>query len=120
MRVWLDAHLSPALCAWLAATFGIEAESALNVGMLEADDATFFDEAKRRQIDAIMTKDQDFAELVERIGPPPQVIWLTVGNTSNRNLKRILQATLADAIAILKTGEPLVEISDAMPGEPAE
>jgi predicted nuclease of predicted toxin-antitoxin system len=37
-----------------------------------------------------MTKDSDFVDLVERLGPPPQIIWLTCGNTSNLRLREIL------------------------------
>jgi len=58
-----------------------------------------------------MTKDSDFAELVNRYGAPPQVIWLTCGNTSNARLKQILTKTLPQAIALLDAGEPLVEIN---------
>jgi len=38
------------------------------------------------------------------------VIWITVGNTSNQNLKRILAKTLPDALVLLESGEVLVEI----------
>ena len=31
----------------------------------------------------VLTKDSDFVQLLERRGPPPQVVWLTCGNTSN-------------------------------------
>jgi predicted nuclease of predicted toxin-antitoxin system len=58
-----------------------------------------------------MTKDRDFVELVERYGSPPQVIWLTCGNTSNARLKEILTATLPDALELLRSGERLVEIT---------
>lgn len=57
-----------------------------------------------------MTKDRDFVELVDRLGIPPQIIWLTCGNTSNSRLKEILQITLLEALEILQTGESLVEI----------
>ena len=60
-----------------------------------------------------MTKDSDFVLLLERFGPPPQVIWLTCGNTSNARLKAILIDTLPGAIELLKSGEELVEISAA-------
>jgi predicted nuclease of predicted toxin-antitoxin system len=58
-----------------------------------------------------MTKDRDFVELVERYGSPPQVIWLTCGNTSNARLKEILTVTLPDALELLRSGERLVEIT---------
>lgn len=60
-----------------------------------------------------MTKDRDFVDLLSRLGPPPKVIWITVGNTSNQNLKRILSATLQEALTILEASEVLVEISEA-------
>ena len=42
------------------------------------------------------------------------VLWLTCGNTSNAQLRRILQARFADALALLEQGEAIVEISDAL------
>jgi predicted nuclease of predicted toxin-antitoxin system len=117
VKIWLDAQLSPSLCQWIATTFGVEAEPVLSVGMLEAEDPAIFEQAKRQDVDVVMTKDRDFVELVERLGPPPKVIWITVGNTSNRNLKRILSETLQNAFEILEAGEPLVEIGDAKPSK---
>jgi predicted nuclease of predicted toxin-antitoxin system len=58
----------------------------------------------------IMTKDSHFVELVGRHGPPPQIIHLTSGNTSNAELQRILRAALPEALRMLESGERLVEI----------
>jgi predicted nuclease of predicted toxin-antitoxin system len=58
-----------------------------------------------------MTKDSDFVDLVERLGAPPQIIWLTCGNTSNDRLREILSSTLAEALDLLSSGEKLVEIN---------
>jgi predicted nuclease of predicted toxin-antitoxin system len=58
-----------------------------------------------------MTKDSDFVDLVERLGSPPQIIWLTCGNTSNARLREILSETLSRALELLAAGETLVEIS---------
>lgn len=57
-----------------------------------------------------MTKDSDFVLLLERFGPPPNVILLTCGNTSNDSLKRILTKTLSEALQLLDQGDSLVEI----------
>lgn len=62
-----------------------------------------------------MTKDRDFVDLVERVGSPPQVLWITCGNTSNRALKRIRSSTRAPALELLAGREHLVEISDIGP-----
>ncbi len=60
-----------------------------------------------------MTKDQDFVGLVERHGPPPQILWVTAGNTSNTRLKELFANTLVQALQLIRQGEPLVEISEA-------
>jgi predicted nuclease of predicted toxin-antitoxin system len=60
-----------------------------------------------------MTKDRDFLVLLERFGSPPQVLWITCGNTSNARLRQILQDALSVALKLLEQGESLVEISDA-------
>jgi predicted nuclease of predicted toxin-antitoxin system len=67
--------------------------------------------AAKAQSAILMTKDRDFVELVDRLGPPPKVLWLTCGNTSNARLREILTATLVTALGLLTGGEPLVEIS---------
>ena len=58
-----------------------------------------------------MTKDSDFVLLLDRFGTPPQIIWLTCGNTSNASLKEILTKQLSQAIEFLERGEDLVEIN---------
>ena len=59
-----------------------------------------------------MTKDRDFVELVGRLGPPPQDLWVTCGNTSNARLSEILARVLPAAWKLLEQSEPLVEIGD--------
>jgi predicted nuclease of predicted toxin-antitoxin system len=60
-----------------------------------------------------LTKDRDFVLLVERFGPPPQVVWITCGNTSNERLRKVLAASFPQALELLRRGEPVVEISDS-------
>ena len=110
MVVWTDAHLSPALASWLQATFGVEAAPLRELGLRDAEDAVIF--AAARQAGAVLvTKDSDFVGLLARHGPPPQVIWLTCGNTSNAALRSILADSWPRVAQLLGAGEPLVEIS---------
>ena len=111
MTVWLDAQLPPALAPWLAETFSIEANAVRDLGLLQSTDETIF-AAARKAAATVMTKDRDFLGLLEQFGPPPQVIWITCGNTSKARLKEILQKTFPSALKLLEAGEPLVEISD--------
>ena len=57
-----------------------------------------------------MTKDLDFIEMVERLGPPPQILWITCGNTSNHRLQELLGDRFQEAMQMLDSGEALVEI----------
>lgn len=59
-----------------------------------------------------LTKDSDFVRLLEQLGFPPRILWLTIGNTSNARLKEVLSRTFALALELLRRGEPLVEIAE--------
>jgi predicted nuclease of predicted toxin-antitoxin system len=108
--IWVDAHLSPAIAKWIAAEIGHASQSVRELGLRNAKDKEIF--AAARQANAIvMTKDADFAEMVERLGAPPAVIWLTCGNTGNTALCGLLKTTLPRAIELIRKGDKLVEIS---------
>jgi predicted nuclease of predicted toxin-antitoxin system len=110
MTVWVDAHLSPALCPWLADAFGVDAAHVFDLKLREAEDETIFEAARRAEA-VIITKDEDFTRLVKLHGTPPSIIWLTCGNTSNRHVRSLLSIRLPIAIEMLEAGKPLVEIS---------
>ncbi len=79
------------------------------LGLRDAVDPEIFQAA--RKINAVvMTKDRDFINLLEHQGPPPQVIWLCTGNSSNEALQITLTSTLGVALELLSGGEPWVEI----------
>lgn len=102
MKMWIDAQLPPTLANWLSATFGSEATALRDLSPQDAQDIEFF-EAARTENAVIMTKDSDFIDLVCRLGVPPQILWLTYGNVTNRNLRKLLTATLPDVLEQLWT-----------------
>lgn len=110
MTIWVDAHLSPATATWISSTFRATALALRDIGLRDAEDPEIFEAAKAQGV-IFMTKDSDFVDLVDRLGTPPQIIWLTCGNTSNARLQEILSATLPEALKLLQSGEALVEIS---------
>ena len=112
MTFWLDAQLPPALALHLAEAFGVEAKTLGSLGMRDAPDREIFD-AARREGTIIITKDDDFVELVQRLGAPPQIVWVTCGNSTNQHLKRVFSTTFAHARDLLAGGAPVVEIADA-------
>jgi len=108
----VDAQLSPAIVAWINRTFDdIEAESVRSLGLRDATDVEIFEKAKMEDV-IVMSKDDDFIQLIEHRGTPPKLIWITCGNTSNAKMREILSKTLLKAKELLESDESIVEISD--------
>jgi predicted nuclease of predicted toxin-antitoxin system len=78
-RVWVDAQLPPVLARWLARDYGVDAQHVNEIGFLGEDDAVVFAAARGGSAAVVITKDDDFVRLLERHGPPPQVVWVTCG-----------------------------------------
>lgn len=92
--------------------FDLNALAVRDIGLRDAEDPDIFAAARAAGV-VVMTKDSDFVELLQRHGPPPQIIWLRSGNTSNARLKLLLGQALPAVLPMLESGEPLVEIGDA-------
>ena len=103
MILWIDAQLSPALARWIRETFDIETQAVRDVGLRNAKDPVIFQAAREAKV-VVMSKDEDFRLLVERLGPPPHVLWVTCGNTSNTRLCQILAKILPSALELLQRG----------------
>ena len=109
MILWIDAQLSPTLAQWIADASGVEAVALATLGLRDAGDFEIF-EAARKANALVMTKDSDFLNLLDQHGPPPQVLWITCGNSSNNAMQVILQRELRRALELLGEGERMVEI----------
>ncbi len=112
MIIWIDAQISPSIAAWINRSFiDIEAKSVQSLGLRDADDFEIFSQAKLSNA-VIMSKDSDFISLIKNYGSPPKLIWISFGNTSNAQLRKILKKTLIDVVNKLQSEEEIVEISD--------
>lgn len=111
LRVWVDVQLPPALARWLGESPGVEAAHTFTLGLLGARDVAIF-EAPRAAAAVVVTKDVHFVELLERRGPPPQVVWVTTGNVTKAALRALITTAWPRAIDLLRAGEPLVELGD--------
>jgi predicted nuclease of predicted toxin-antitoxin system len=107
--LWIDAQLSPSLARWIADEFNIEAAALRAVGLRDAGDKDI-SLAARKADAVVMTKDSDFLHLLDHLGPPPQIIWISCGNTSNAAMRTILGRELGRALDLLSKGERMVEI----------
>jgi predicted nuclease of predicted toxin-antitoxin system len=110
---WIDANLPPKTTEWLGIAFGVQARHVFNLQFLTAEDAEIFEHAKKStEHIIIITKDEDFIDLVLRKKPPPKVIWITAGNLSNTELKKLLLENIETAVEQLQNSEYFfIEIS---------
>lgn len=108
--IWIDAQLPPSFAPWLASEFNIEVRHVVDLGLSTSDDSVIFDIARSGQAVVIVTKDEDFVQLLDRRGPPPQIVWVTCGNVRNVVLREILGAAWPRVADLLAAGEPLVEV----------
>jgi predicted nuclease of predicted toxin-antitoxin system len=112
VKIWLDAQLPPALAAWISTTFQVSCTGVRDLGLRDAEDQSIFDAARAASDVVILRKGSDFLEMVLRLGPPPQLLWLTCSNVTNRRPRQLLTAVLPDAMKWLAAGEAVIELGD--------
>ena len=112
MKIWIDAQLSPGLAAWMREALHVEATALRDLGLREARDAEIFQRARAADV-VVFTKDQDFLELLRRLGPPPRILWLSTGNSSNQRVRTMLTRSWPKISALLRSGEALVEVRES-------
>ena len=116
MTVWLDAHFNPHLAAWLGSQFGVIGKALKEIGLHRADDQIIFDAARRLSSDiAVMTKDEDFVQLVRRHRAPARVIWVRCGNISLIEYQVLLKRSFSAAVSALNAGAEIAEIVASTP-----
>ena len=112
MILWVDAQLSPQVASWITETLAIQAHSLRDLGLVRAKDREIY-LAAREAGAVILTKDREFLNLLESLGDPQHLLWVTSGDTSNVRLRETLRGGLPTAVSLLERGEHLVEITDA-------
>lgn len=110
MTLYIDANLPPSLASWLKEKFNIDSFSFDHMTWRFSEDEEIFKKLRTIPDSVVLTKDEDFLNLLDAHGPPPKIIWITIGNTSNSNLREVLLRQFKEAIALLQENN-LVEIS---------
>ena len=108
MKLLVDAQLPPDLVVWLRQQ-GHEALSVRDAGLRDAEDGIIWAHARRTHA-VILTKDEDFAVRAQQSSEGPSVVWLRVGNASNRALRAWLEPRLPGIVQLLGQGSRLVEV----------
>ncbi len=108
MKFLVDAQLPPALAGWLREA-GHEAQHVEDVGLREAEDRVIWAHALQTGV-IIVTKDEDFAERSARETTTPVIVWLRVGNTTNRFLREWMEPRLPGIMLLAGQGNRLIEV----------
>jgi predicted nuclease of predicted toxin-antitoxin system len=108
MTVILDAQLPPALAVWLRER-GVDARAAGDLGLRDASDADIWSFAQELGA-AILTKDEDFAIRRNASKDGPAIIWVRIGNTTNRALINRFAAAWPAVEELSTMGHGVIEI----------
>ena len=80
------------------------------IGLRNSDDDALWKYALQNDA-AIVTKDEDFAVRSVRTAPlAPVIVWLRVGNATNRALRAWIDSRLSGVIDLMDEGNRLVEV----------
>jgi predicted nuclease of predicted toxin-antitoxin system len=104
----VDAQLPPALANWLTQQ-GHTAQHVDNLGLRNAEDVVIWNWALRSAA-IIVTKDEDFAERTARTTSSPVIVWLRIGNSTNRALLEWLEPRWTQVTVLLDAGNRLIEV----------
>jgi predicted nuclease of predicted toxin-antitoxin system len=104
----IDAQLPPALASWLIQQ-GHTAQHVDDLGLREAEDIVIWNYASSTGA-IIVTKDEDFAERTARTSTGPVILWLRIGNATNRALLQWLTPRWTQITLLLVAGNRLIEV----------
>lgn len=108
MNFLVDAQLPPALATWLTQQ-GHTAQHVDDLGLRNAEDVVIWNRALSSEA-IIVTKDEDFAERTARTTSGPVIVWLRIGNSTNRALLEWLVPRWTEVTVLLDAGNRLIEV----------
>ena len=108
MKFLVDAQLPPAIARWLRDA-GHDAQAVREVGLREAEDGDIWNHALATGA-VIITKDEDFPTRAQQKDVSPVIVWLRIGNVSNRALRLSFMPQLPQIITWIEQGARVVEI----------
>lgn len=108
MRFLVDAQLPPKLAQTLV-DLGHHGEHLEDVGLRHAKDTDIWNYAVNNHA-VIVSKDEDFVDRFRRRGDGPVIVWLRIGNSSNRVLLAWFVPLLPAAVQRIQAGDKLIEI----------
>jgi predicted nuclease of predicted toxin-antitoxin system len=108
VKLLIDNQLPSALARFLKSN-GVSADHVRDHGMQAAKDREIWEFARTHGY-VLVSKDEDFPQLANRYGSPPQVIWVRLGNCRKAALLDVFRRTLPRLRGLLDAGERVIEL----------
>jgi len=89
MKLLFDQNISFRLVKQVIDLFP-DSKQVRELGLENSTDLEIFEYAQRNDF-AIVTFDSDFCYLIVIKGYPPKIIWIRTGNTTSKNLEKLLR-----------------------------
>jgi predicted nuclease of predicted toxin-antitoxin system len=110
-ELWIDTHISLIIAKWLKDETGWDVKSFYALQLNSLDDELIYNKPKEKGNVIIVSKDSDFPNLVNRLGEPPKLIMINLGNSSNRQMWDFLIKRIYEAVDLLiKENVSIVEL----------
>ena len=108
MQFIIDAQLPPDLARWLAEA-GHQAKHVEEIGLRNAEDSPIWRHTLEHRA-VLLTKDEDFAARAKQSRQAPLIVWLRIGNCSNRALRAWFAPLLPAIVAEIEQGSRFIEV----------
>ncbi|MEJ7831763.1 MAG: DUF5615 family PIN-like protein [Nocardioides sp.] len=108
MRFLVDAQLPPTLARRLR-EHGHDAEHVTEIGPADAPDRYIWRYALEHGA-VVVTKDEDFADMVATGREAPAVLWVRVGNTRRAVLLAWFEPLIDQIVDMVHSGDRLIEL----------
>lgn len=105
VEIWLDTNTSPIVAKWMADYLNVTVKSSYTLDLHHLDDHTIYQRAKNHGNVILISKDADFPELISRLGSPPKLINLKIGNCGNQLLWNRIKPNIEQALQLLSNEE---------------
>ncbi|WOK05379.1 DUF5615 family PIN-like protein [Imperialibacter roseus] len=111
-EIWLDANISPAIAKWMDAYVELPVKSSYKLNFNQLGDQEIFQIAKDYGHIILISKDADFSDLTSRLGAPPKLIKIGIGNCDNQKLWDFIRKRLLNSIDLLtNTDTAIIELN---------
>ncbi len=105
LEIWVDTNISPIIAKWMGEYLRIKVKSSYTLDFHRMDDLKIYYLAKDHGNVVLVSKDADFPELISRLGSPPKLINLKIGNCSNQLLWNRIKPNIDQALKMLANDE---------------